>query len=142
MMCPEIISLNKLDRTIHLNSSVCNSHYDIVYRDLVMLRKLYPRLIKQLLEINNNTVLFLPFYDSVIECRKQLSKNEIDVKCENIEESLIIIDAAKAYFGSSINVISFIDSLSNLVEETGILLRNKNERLLKNYCKDLIENLE
>ena len=85
-----------------------------------MLRNLYPRLVRQYLEVNNDTVLFLSFYDSIAEVRKLLSKNKIDVKLwENIEESLIIIDAERAYFGSSMDIISFIDSLSNLVAETG-----------------------
>ena len=55
-----------------------------------------------------------------MEARKLLSKNKIDVKkFENKEESLIIMDAGRAYFGSSMDIISFIESLSNLVAETG-----------------------
>ena len=34
-------------------------------------------------------------------------------------ESLIIMDAGRAYFGSSTDIISFIASLTKLVKETG-----------------------
>jgi CRISPR/Cas system CSM-associated protein Csm5 (group 7 of RAMP superfamily) len=80
-----------------------------VYTDLKMLRNMYPRLIRQYLEVNNDTVLFLPFYDSIVEARKLLAKNKIDVKkFENKEESLIIMDACRAYFGSFMDIISSI----------------------------------
>lgn len=59
-----------------------------------MLRIMCPHLRKQHLEGNNDTVLFLPFYDSTVEAKKLLSKSKIDVKKgENIKESLIIVDA-------------------------------------------------
>ena len=194
-MAHEIINLNEYDSIIHrITSSTYGSHYNIVYRDLKMLRNMYPRLIRQYLEVNNDTVLFLPFYDCIVEARKLLSKNKIDVKkFENKEESLIIMDAGRAYFGSSMDIISFIESLSNLVAETGknglsifadigpffyyhklnhlkkyesslfsffkirtnikafclcnrldyrILLKNQNEKLLKDHAKELIVNIE
>ena len=81
VMAHEIINLNEYDSIIHrITSSTYGSHYNIVYRDLKMLRNMYPRLIRQYLEVNNDTVLFLPFYDSIVEARKLLSKNKIDVK--------------------------------------------------------------
>jgi hypothetical protein len=81
---------------------------------------MYPPLIRQHLEVKNDVVLFLPFYDTTDQVRKELSKNMVDVKeCENIEESLIIMDAGKAYFGSSTDIVSFIASLTKLAKETG-----------------------
>ena len=44
--------------------STYGSHYNIVYHNLKVLRNMYPPLIRQHLEVNNDTVLFLPFYDS------------------------------------------------------------------------------
>ncbi len=80
-MAHEIINLNGYDNIIHqIMRSTYGSHYNIVYHDLKMLRNLYPRLIRQYLEVNNDTVLFLSFYDSIAEVRKLLSKNKIDVK--------------------------------------------------------------
>jgi hypothetical protein len=47
-------------------------------------------------------------------------KNKVDVKkCENIEESLIIMDASKAYFGSSTDIFSFVVSLTKLARVSG-----------------------
>jgi len=43
----------------------------------------------------------------------------LTLKSTKIEESLIIINAGRAYFGSSMDIISFVDSLSKLVAETG-----------------------
>ena len=81
---------------------------------------MYPRLIRRHLEVKNEMVLFLPFYDSIEQVRKILLKNNVDVKkCENIEESLIIMDASKAYFGSSTDIVSFIASLTKLARESG-----------------------
>lgn len=81
---------------------------------------MYPPLIRQHLEVKNDAVLFLPFYDSTERARKVLSKNKVDVKkCENKEESLIIMDASKAYFGFSTDLVPLIASLTKLVKETG-----------------------
>ena len=81
---------------------------------------MYPHLIRRHLEVKNEMVLFLPFYDSIEQVRKILLKNNVDVKkCENIEESLIIMDASKAYFGSSTDIVSFVASLTKLARESG-----------------------
>ena len=64
--------------------------------------------------------LFLPFYAFTEQVRKVLLKNKLDVKkCENIEESQIIIDAGKAYFVLSTYILSFIASLTKLAKEIG-----------------------
>jgi MEDS: MEthanogen/methylotroph, DcmR Sensory domain len=120
-MVREIIAPDKIHNAIdEIAGSQYGSHYSIVYHNLKVLRNMYPPLIRQHLEVNNDTVLFLPFYDSTERARKVLSKNKVDVnKCENTEESLIIMDAGRAYFGSSTDIVSFIASLTNLVNETG-----------------------
>jgi hypothetical protein len=80
----------------------------------------YPNLIRQHLEVKNDVVLLLPFYDTPEQVRKILSKNKVDVKkCDNIEESLIIMDASKAYFGSSTDIFSFVVSLTKLARVSG-----------------------
>jgi hypothetical protein len=116
-----IIKPNEFDNAAHeITSSNYGSHYNVVYPDLRVLRIMYPPLIRQHLEVNNDIVLFLPFYETTDQARKVLSKNKVDVKrYENTEESLIIIDAPRAYFGSSIDIISFANSLSKHTKETG-----------------------
>jgi hypothetical protein len=120
-MIREIITPDKVRNVINeIAESPYGSHYSIVYHNLNVLRNIYPSLIRQHLEAKNDVVLFLPFYDSTERARQVLSKNKVDVnKCENKEESLIIMDASKAYFGSSIDIVSFIASLTKLVKETG-----------------------
>src|SRR5215467_10762303 len=69
---------------------------------------MYPSLIKEPLEDKEDAVLFF----STEQPRKVLVKNKVHVKrCENNEESLIIIDAERAYFGLSTDIVSFIASL-------------------------------
>jgi hypothetical protein len=116
-----IIKPNEFDNAIHeITRSNHGSHYNVVYSDLKALRDMYPQLIRQHLEVNNNIVLFLSFYETTDKVRNVLSKNKVDVKrYENTEESLMIIDAARAYFGASIDIISFLNSLSKLANKTG-----------------------
>ncbi|HEY7570209.1 MAG TPA: hypothetical protein VH796_02450 [Nitrososphaeraceae archaeon] len=69
---------------------------------------MYPSLIKEPLEDKDDAGSFFPFYDSTERPRKMLVKNKVDVKrCENNEESLIIIDAERAYFGFSTDIVSY-----------------------------------
>jgi hypothetical protein len=103
-----------------IRGSQYGSHYSIVYNNLQTLRNVYPPLIRQHLKDKNDMVLFLPFYDSTEQARNVLSKNKVDVrKRENIEESLIIMDAGKAHFGFSTDIVSFIASLTKLAKESG-----------------------
>jgi hypothetical protein len=120
-MVREFITSDKVYNTINeVAESRYGSHYNIVYHNLKTLRNMYPPLIRQHLEVKNDTVLFLPFYDSIELARKVLTRNKVDVKrCENKEESLIIMEASRAYFGSSTDIVSFVASLAKLVKETG-----------------------
>ena len=43
----------------------------------------------------------------------------IDVKEYEKQDSLLIIDSARAYFGSSIDIISFVKSLVNYADQIG-----------------------
>ena len=44
---------------------------------------------------------------------------KIDVKEYEKQDSLLIIDSARAYFGSSINIVSFVKSLVNYADQIG-----------------------
>ena len=80
-MVREIITPGKVPNVIdEITGSQYGSHYSIVYHNLKTLRNMYPPLIRQHLEVNNDTVLFLPFYDSTERARIVLSKNKVDVK--------------------------------------------------------------
>jgi hypothetical protein len=43
----------------------------------------------------------------------------IDVKQYEKQDSLLIIDSARAYFGSSIDIVSFVKSLVNYADQIG-----------------------
>ena len=118
-MVQKIIECNDFDDAVsQITYSKYGSHFIVVYPDLKSLRKLYVQLIKQHIEENNDIVLFLPFYETTDAVRHLLLRNKINaIRYENEEESLIIMDAARAYFGFSIDIISFISSLTNHTSE-------------------------
>ena len=118
-MVQKIIECNDFDDAVtQITHSRYGSHFIVVYSDLKSLRKLYTQLIKQHIEENNDLVLFLPFYETTDAVRHLLLRNKINaIRYENEEESLIIMDAARAYFGFSIDIISFISSLTNHASE-------------------------
>jgi hypothetical protein len=96
------------------------SHYIIVYRDLPTLRKMYSEYIKRQLEEKNDIVLILPHYETTTMVRYVLSQiAKIDVRKYEKEDSLLIIDSTRAYFGSSIDIVSFVKSLVNYADQIG-----------------------
>jgi hypothetical protein len=115
----KIIECNEFDDAVtQITHSRYGSHFIVVYPDLKSLRKLYAQLIKQHIEENNDIVLFLPFYETTDAVRRLLLRNKTNIeRYENDDESLIIMDAARAYLGFSIDIISFISSLTNRARE-------------------------
>src|SRR5438105_11886566 len=96
------------------------SHYIIVYRDLPTLRKIYSQYNKRQIEEKNEIVLILPHYETIDMVRYVLSHMvTIDVKEYEKQDSLLIIDSARAYFGSSIDIILFVKSLVNYADQIG-----------------------
>jgi hypothetical protein len=96
------------------------SHYIIVYRDLPTLRKIYSQYTKRQIEEKNEIVLILPHYETTDMVRCVLSQMAtIDVKEYEKQDSLLIIDSARAYFGSSIDIVSFVKSLVNYADQIG-----------------------
>jgi len=96
------------------------SHYIIVYRDLPTLRKIYSHHTKRQIEEKNEIVLILPHYETPDMVRYVLSQMaKIDVRKYEKQNSLLIIDSARAYFGSSIDIVSFVKSLVNYAEQIG-----------------------
>jgi hypothetical protein len=79
------------------------------------------------LEDNNEIVLILPYYETTEMVRSVLSgenknnnqSNIIDVRKYEKEGSLMIIDSVKAYFGSDIDVISYLAILAKQAQSSG-----------------------
>src|SRR6266581_7695020 len=96
------------------------SHYIIVYRHLPSLRKIYSQYTKRQIEEKKDIVLILPHYETTTMIRYVLSQMaKIDVRKYEKQNSLLIIDSARAYFGSSIDVVSFVKSLVNYADQIG-----------------------
>jgi hypothetical protein len=120
------------------------SHYIIVYRDLSMLRKIYSQYTKRQIQEKNEIVLILPHYETIDMVRYVLSyMATIDVKEYEKQDSLLIIDSARAYFGSSIDIISFVKSLVNYADQIGkngvTVLADMGSFFCYNKLNDLIE---
>ena len=90
------------------------------------LRDIYSYYAKVKLEYNNEIVLILPYYETTEMVRSILSgenknnqSNTIDVRKYEKEGSLIIIDSVKAYFGSDIDLMSFLARLAKKAQNSG-----------------------
>ena len=101
-------------------------HYLVVYPDMNTLRDIYSYYAKVKLEYNNEIVLILPYYETTEMVRSILSgenknnqSNTIDVRKYEKEGSLIIIDSVKAYFGSDIDLMSFVARLAKKAQNSG-----------------------
>src|ERR687889_811841 len=116
-MLGNLISGNSNDVLKQLRQAEYGAHYIIVYYDMMTLRQLYTGYIKTQLEDNNELVLILPYYETTETVRSVLSGENnsgnggsmIDVRKYEKEGSLIIIDAAEAYFSSDTDLMSFVD---------------------------------
>ena len=96
------------------------SHYIIVYRDLLSLRKIYSQHTQRQIEEKNEIVLILPHYETPDMVRYVLSRMaKIDVRKYEKQVSLLNIDSARAYFGSSIDIVSFVKSIVNYADQIG-----------------------
>src|SRR5438105_2402571 len=120
------------------------SHYIVVYRDLSMLRNIYSQYTKRQIEEKNEIVLILPHYETIDMVRYVLSHMAtIDVKEYEKQDSLLIIDSARAYFGSSIDIILFVKSLVNYADQIGkngvTVLADMGSFFYYNKLNDLIE---
>jgi len=125
---PNIDSVRNIESVLgQLNQTEYGSHYIIVYPNLANLRELYSRYIKTEIEENDMIVLILPFYETTDSVRRILSEDSaaegasIGVTKYEKYHSLMIVDSARAYFGSSSSValVSFIKSLTKYAKQTG-----------------------
>jgi hypothetical protein len=96
------------------------SHYIIIYSDFPTLRKIYSQHIKRQIEEKKEIVLILPHHETSDMVRYVLYElAQIDVRKYERQNSLLIMNSAKAYFGSSIDLVSFVKSLVNYADQIG-----------------------
>jgi hypothetical protein len=126
-MLANLISGNNNDVLKQLRQAEYGAHYIIVYYDMMTLRQIYSRYIKTQLEDNNELVLILPYYETTETVRSVLSGENnsgnggsmIDVRKYEKECSLMIIDAAEAYFSSDTDLMSFVEKLAKQAQSSG-----------------------
>ncbi len=125
-MLRDPITGNSSDVLKQLRQAESGAHYIIVYYDLMTLRQIYAGYIKTQLEDNNELVLILPYYETTETVRSILSENHssnegsvFDVSKYEKEGSLMIIDAAEAYFSSDTDLMSFVEKLAKQAQSSG-----------------------
>jgi hypothetical protein len=120
------INGNRSDVLEQLRQAEYGAHYIIVYDNMMTLRQIYSGYIKTQIEDNNELVLILPYYETTETVRSVLSENNssnggsiIDVRKYEKEGSLMIIDAAEAYFSSDTDLMSFVEKLAKQAQSSG-----------------------
>ena len=115
-----LIGYDDADTLGKLKRARYGSHYIIVYSDLPALRKIYSEYIKRQIEEKKEIILILPHYETTERVRYVLSElGKIDVKKYEKQNSLLIINSDRAYFGPSIDVVSFVKSLVSYADQIG-----------------------
>lgn len=103
-----------------LHMSEFGAHFLVVYHDLTTFREMYSHYVKAALK-ENEIVLILPFYETVNDARKILSEDSacIDVRKFEKEQSLLIIDSLKGYFGTHGGLLSFVKKIVEFAQTSG-----------------------
>ena len=94
-----------------LKKSAFGAHFLVIYPDLSTLREMYSHYVKSALsDEGNEIVLILPFLETVDNVRRILSDTsaDIDVSKYEKEQSLLIMDSLKSYFGMQNGLIPFV----------------------------------
>ena len=94
-----------------LKKSAYGVHFLVIYPDLSTLREMYSHYVKSALsKERNEIVLVFPFLETVDNVRRILSENSanIDVRKYEKEQSLLIMDSLKCYFGLQNGLIPFV----------------------------------
>lgn len=103
-----------------LHKSEFGSHFLVIYHDLDTFRELYSLYAKAALK-DNEIVVILPFYETVNNVRSILSEDSacIDVGKYEKEQSLLIIDSLKSYFGSQEGLMPFVKKIVEFAKVSG-----------------------
>ena len=100
-----------LEVSQELKKSAFGAHFLVIYPNLSTLREMYSYYVKSALsDEGNEIVLVLPFLETVDNVRRILSdiSTSIDVRKYEKEQSLLIMDSLKSYFGMQNGLIPFV----------------------------------
>ena len=115
-----IISGNAVDIAQRLYELEGGSHAFVLYHDLTTCREMYSNYIKAALN-NNEIVVALPYYETVGSVKQILSEDSacIDVRKKEKEQSLLIMDSLKWYFGLPDGPLPLLGQLTEYAETSG-----------------------
>src|SRR5919108_5904175 len=104
-----------------LKRSESGAHFLIIYPDLQTLREMYSHYVNSALFKGNEIVVILPFYETVDNVRHILSEDSvnIDVKRYEKEQSLLIMDSLKGYFGTQEGLMAFVKRTVEFAKTSG-----------------------
>ena len=103
-----------------LRKSTMGTHALLLYPDLLTLRELYSFYTRSALS-DNEIVLILPFLETADTVRRMLSADSanIDVRKYEKEQSLLIIDSLKGYFGLQGGLMPFLIQTTDFAKKSG-----------------------
>ena len=104
-----------------LRRSEAGAHFLIVYPNLQTLREMYSHYAKSALFEGDEIVVILPFYETADNIRRILSENgaNIDVRKHEKEQSLLVMDSLKGYFGSKEGIMPFVKQTVKFAKNSG-----------------------
>jgi MEDS: MEthanogen/methylotroph, DcmR Sensory domain len=103
-----------------LRKSAMGTHALILYPDLLTLRELYSFYVKSALD-DSEIVLILPYLETVGNVKRTLSEDSanIDVRKYEKNQSLLIMDSLKGYFGLQEGLIPFLIQTAEFAKKSG-----------------------
>jgi hypothetical protein len=116
-MAKSVIEGSPDDILQHMLQSNYREHNLLVYPHLNVLRGIYSRYSKSQLETGKEIIVHLPTYEIIPSVRHVLTNTGLDVNRYEDDESLVIIDSVKGYFGSNPDILSIIETLAKRAED-------------------------
>jgi hypothetical protein len=103
-----------------LHESEFGAHFLVVYPDLVTFRETYSQYVKEAMK-DNEIVIILPFYETVNDVRRIMSEDGLGISVRRYEkeQSLLIMDSLKAYFGLKSGLIPFLSQTVEYAKKSG-----------------------
>lgn len=103
-----------------LRNSSLGTHALVLYPDLLTLRELYSFYARSALG-DSEIFLFLPYLETVANVKRVLSEDNanIDVRKYEKEQSLLIMDSLKGYFGLQEGLIPFLLQTADFAKKLG-----------------------
>jgi len=115
-----VFSSDAVETSQELHESEFGAHFLVVYPDLVTFRETYSQYVKEAMK-DNEIVIILPFYETVNDVRRIMSEDGLGISVRRYEkeQSLLIMDSLKAYFGLKSGLIPFLNQTVQYAKKSG-----------------------